>query len=152
MEKNKILIALVLVVGLSGNVLASDKLYYICNDEESNEIETWVIDKSRRSASRTYVRETGQTQETKFILTIGDFSIAIGRDVDFLNSQGRIRQKWQFFYRLDRKTLKLREINKDINSTVNPSFCKPSSRDDTNEFLDKKITARKLKYEESIKF
>jgi len=146
---NKILIALVLAVVMSGNAYADEtnKLFYVCNDKANKQAETWVINKSSNEATRRYIRTTGESYSVGYNLIIKDYLIEIRNGV-------------KTYYTLDRKTLEI-SISDYLSGMMkypaykfraDPKFCKVSSKEDTNEFHKKISAARKLKYEESIKY
>ncbi|MDA9905128.1 hypothetical protein N9D00_06480 [Hyphomicrobiales bacterium] len=149
---NKILIALVLAVVMSGNAYASDKLYYICNDEESNEIKTWVIDKSIKSAYIENVSRSGNILKTKYALRLYEYVIHIGNLFPGRSEKNR----FEVYYKLDRQTLKLSFQDGNYNIPIIhqrlTKFCKISEELETSEIIKKTSTARKLKYEKSLKF
>ena len=146
---NKILIALVLAVVMSGNAYAQDKLYYICIDAE-NRSETWKIDKSKKSATKSFIRETGIIEETEYQIKINEIIIGIG-----YYEKGLLKL-FEAYYFLDRKTLEFLSFpDKTIKGTINiysPDFCKVSDELMTRGFRKKTSTAKKLRYEKSIKF
>jgi len=150
---NKILIALVLAVVMSGNAYAKDKLYFICNDEESNKIETWEIYRGKESAYRYFIYATGEIAETEYKLKMHDYYIIFTK-LEYRNHKSTEKEYFNY-YELNRQTLELKVfgagyINNDFR--VDPKFCKISKKVETREFRKKISTTRKLKYEKTIKF
>tara|TARA_R110002012_G_scaffold321871_2_gene552008 strand:+ start:5470 stop:5940 length:471 start_codon:yes stop_codon:yes gene_type:complete len=155
---NKILIALVLAVGLSGNAYAEldrdDVLFLACSDEISNKVEIFVINKDTNKAFIEYVSIAGEIEVKEYILKILDYSITLSTAI--------IRSSPTMHYSIDRRTLKI-EMSDFLKSTIkyskflnykitNLSLCKVSSQKDKNELLERISSAKKIQYEKEIKF
>jgi len=156
---NKILIALVLAVVMSGNIYAEldrdDVLFLSCNDEISNKMEIFIIMKDRNKAVVEYVSLTGEIKANQYDLTILDYFIKLSL------GNGMNRRE---HYRIDRRTLKIK-MNNNLKTEIkykkteflnykvtNLSLCKVSSKKDKNELLERISSAKKIQYDKEIKF
>ena len=154
---NKILIALVLAVVMSGNVYAElDRggiLFLACNDKISNKVETFIINKDTNRAFLQHVSITGEIEIKEYDLSILDYLIKLS-----IGTAGNYNE----YYSIDRRTLKIKmsdylkhqiKYNKSFNYKIaNLSLCKVSSNKDTQELLERTSSAKKIQYEKEIKF
>ena len=168
---NKILIALVLAVVMSGNAYADEsikgsELYLICNnfeDENLNielhdKVVTFEINKVTKIAKQFSLKGTGNFVKVDYELEIKDFFIEMWR-----RNIGNNYDTREHLYNIDRKTLKISKsldlslrqnrLNMVLELPLNTlKSCNVSTKEVTEQFRNIMSVTRKLNYDKDIKF
>ena len=156
---NKILIALVLAVGLSGNAFAQNTLFLLCENKRLftlSEIEVFIFNKKTETGQSMFITESGKVKERKYVFTIGDHFYPI------YDANTKDKSLENILYILSRKTLKLKftpnhekrfkDGDWEEKRRVDPKYCKSVDINEGIKYFQKVKKEREIAHEEALKY